>query len=147
MGLRGSSLARSRGAWAMQEELHGGVTENVGGEMSKPDSGRQAAIPWNCLLNIWLNCAMKEFNIHDWSMSQTTGIKSLMCSAELSRGTVFIWKPPFGICYVKGKFQFHIFLCDQQNSFTIKYCLEASSLWGQGHETATRVLFIKFNCD
>lgn len=132
MGLRGSSLAQSRGGWAMQEDLlpPGGL--RAPGENVKARQRRQAAVPWTCLLDIWLNCTMKVFNLHEWSMSQTTGIKSLMCSVEISRGggVSFIWKPPFGIYYVLDipNVTFSS-VTKKMQLWLIWYCLKAGSVW------------------
>lgn len=84
MGLRGTSLARSRGLWAMQEEFQGGVTENVRGKCQ-----RQTGCCTPDLFTQYLIKLHHEGIQHpERSMSQTTGIKSLMCSAEMSRGTI-----------------------------------------------------------
>ena len=87
MGLRGTSLARSRGLWATQEEFQGGVTENVRGKCQ-----RQTAASGCCTPDLFTQYLIKlhhEGIPHpERTMNQTTGIKSLMCVAEMSRGTI-----------------------------------------------------------
>lgn len=71
----------------MQEEFQGAVTENVRGKCQ-----RQTAASGCCTPNLFTQYLIKlhyEGIQHpEWSMSQTTGIKALMCSAEMSRGTI-----------------------------------------------------------
>lgn len=101
MSPRGPGSAQSIGVWAMQEEFQGGVNESVRGEMSKTDSSVRLLYPD---LFTWYLIKLHGEGIEhpERSISQTAGIRSLMCPAEMSSGTIS-YKTTFGICYVIGK--------------------------------------------
>lgn len=71
----------------MQEEFQGGVTENVSGKCQRQTAASGCRTP-DLFTQYLIELRYEGIQHPEWSMSQTTGIKSLMCSAEMSSGTI-----------------------------------------------------------
>ncbi len=80
----------------MLGEIQGGVTGNVRGKCQRQTAASGRCVP-DLFTQYLIQLQYEGIPHQERSMSQTTGIRSLMCSAEKSKVDQSIRKPPFGI--------------------------------------------------
>lgn len=96
---RGQWKIISSWRWASRDAAWPKVEEGEPCRRTRRKCQSQTAASGCCTLDLFtpylIKLHYKGIQCPEWSMSQTTGINSVMCSAEISREVNIIWKPPF----------------------------------------------------